>query len=110
MKILFTHYFKGQLKRFKRKYPHLKKDLLDCLEDLDLKKSINIGRSIYKIRINSSDLNKGKSGGFRSYVYLYLKKDLLVPLCIYPKNQRESVTDNELQYYFDKAIEELLGS
>jgi len=105
MKIFFSKYFKNQLKKLKKKFPNIKEDLLKNLKEINLSKEIHIGRSIYKVRIKSSDQNKGKSGGFRSYVYLYQNKNLLVPLCIYHKSQRVSITENELKYYFDKTIE-----
>lgn len=107
MKILFTEYFKNQLKKSKKKYPHAKEDLLEELDSLNLKNELSIGRSVYKIRIKSSDMQKGKSGGFRAYVYFYAKRDLLVPLCIYAKSERESISENELQYHFDQTIEEI---
>lgn len=108
MKIFFSSYFKKQLKKLIKKFPKVKQDLLKKLKVLNLDQEIHIGHSIYKIRIKSSDQPKGKSGGFRSYIYLYRKKDLLVPLCIYHKSEKESITDNELKYYFDRVIEELL--
>lgn len=68
--IFFSEYFKRQLKRLKKKYPHVKVDLLTRLENLNVKDEISIGKSIYKIRIQSRDMKKGKSGGFRSYIYM----------------------------------------
>ncbi|MBI4235524.1 hypothetical protein HY604_04460 [Candidatus Peregrinibacteria bacterium] len=79
------------------------------IEAFDPQNEIAIGRSIYKIRIPSTDMQKGKSGGFRSCIYLYLKKTMLVPLCIYPKSETESITENELKYHFDRTIEELMS-
>lgn len=108
MKIFVSLHFKSQLKRLKKKYPHVVEDLLEELDEFDVEKCTSIGRSIYKLRIGSTDMNKGKSGGFRSYIYLYLKKDLLVPLCIYPKSETESITSNELQVHFENTIIELL--
>jgi mRNA-degrading endonuclease RelE of RelBE toxin-antitoxin system len=108
MQILFSGHFKKQLKKLKKKYPQVKEDLLDVIEIFDPKNEISIGRSIYKIRIPSSDMQKGKSGGFRSYLYLYIKKDLLLPLCIYPKSETESITENELKYHFNQTIQEIL--
>lgn len=106
MKILFTEHFKKQLKQLTKKHPNIKEDLLDKLRILDLKKEIYIGKAIYKVRIKSSDLNKGKSGGSRSYVYFY-KTDSLVPLCIYLKSDREALTSLELQKHFESTIDEL---
>lgn len=109
MKILFSEYFKKQLKKLKKKYPHVKEDLLEIISAFHPKNEIPIGRSIYKIRIGSTDMQKGKSGGFRSYIYLYVKKELLLPLCIYPKSETESITENELKYHFDRTIEEMVS-
>lgn len=107
MAIFFTEYFKRQLKKLKKKFPHVKEDLLDVLETLHIENEISIGRSIYKIRVGSRDMKKGKSGAFRCYVYLYWKKELLVPLCIYTKSEKETLTENELTYHFGKTIEEV---
>jgi len=108
MKIYFTGHFAQQLKKLLKKYPHADEDLLHILEKLDPGKEISIGKSIYKIRIASRDLQKGKSAGFRTYVYLYRRKDLLVPLCIYAKTEQVSISENELQYHVNKMNEELL--
>ncbi|MCF7830555.1 type II toxin-antitoxin system RelE/ParE family toxin [Candidatus Gracilibacteria bacterium] len=108
MKIFFTNIFKKQLKKLKKKFPNVKNDLLDKFKILDLDNEVHIGKGIYKVRIKSSDYPKGKSGGFRSYFYLYKKKNLIVPLCIYHKSQKETITERELKFYFDKVIEELL--
>jgi mRNA-degrading endonuclease RelE of RelBE toxin-antitoxin system len=104
MQILFTEHFKKQLKRLKKKYPKIKNDLLKKLGTLNINQEISIGRSIYKVRIASSDTNKGQSGGFRSYIYLYRKKKILIPLCIYAKSDSVGITENELKYHFDETI------
>jgi len=108
MKVFFAEHFKNQLIKLKRKYPRIKDDFLKGLGGFNPNDEIHIGHSIYKIRIGSSDMKKGKSGGFRSYIYLYLAKDLLVPLCIYAKNQKEDISENELKYHFDAVSEDLL--
>ena len=104
----FSEHFKSQLKRLKKKYPHIKDDLLSNIEKFKPHNEISIGRSIYKIRIGSSDMKKGKSSSFRSYLFLYLRKDLLVPLCIYAKSETESITENELEYHFMQTFEEII--
>jgi mRNA-degrading endonuclease RelE of RelBE toxin-antitoxin system len=109
MDILFTEHFKKQIKRLKKKYPHVKNDLLAKIELSDWKKEIPIGRSILKIRIGSKDMRRGKSGGFRSYIYAYTKKNKLIPLCIYAKSESESITENELHYHLMETMKEILG-
>lgn len=108
MKVYFSEHFKKQLKELIKKFRSAKADLLDALEGLDLQNEVSIGHCIYKIRIQNSDAQKGKSGGYRSYIYLYKKSDLLVPLCMYSKSEKENLTTDELKYHFDKTIEELV--
>lgn len=105
--ILITFHFFKQLKKLKKKYPHIKADLLTSLEVLDLRNEIHIGKSIYKVRICSTDIAKGKSGAMRSYIYFYRKKTVLVPMVIYSKNEKDSLTQKELEYNFDLTIMEL---
>lgn len=107
MKVYFTKHFKRQLKRLKKKYQHVSDDLLDNLDHFNLASAISIGKSIYKLRVKSRDIGKGKSGGFRVYIYLYVRADSLVPLCMYAKSQTESLTENEVQYHMDQTTQEL---
>lgn len=114
MKIFFAEHFKSQLKRLMKKYPAAKEDLLSVLEVADIKKGIPqnavaIGRSVYKLRVGSSDMKRGKSGGFRVYIYFFTRRDLLVPLCIYAKPETAAISENELQYHFDCIVAELAG-
>lgn len=106
-KIFITNHFFTQAKRLKKKFLHLKTDLIKALKSFKPEKEIHLGKSIFKIRIKSQDINKGKSGGIRCYIYLYRKKGLIVPLCIYFKSEKESLSKNELEYHSAKMIEEL---
>lgn len=107
MQIFFSTHFKRQLKKLLKKFPQAKEDLLLAVEKFDIQREISIGQSIYKLRINSTDLHKGQSGGFRLYTYFFVQKNLLVPLCIYAKSMQETISENELQFHCDKTIEEI---
>lgn len=108
MQILFPKNFLSQINKLEKKFKSVKRDVLEELKNFDTQKSIHIGKNVYKIRIGSSDMNKGKSGAFRAYVYVKLSKQKLAPLCIYIKSERESITLNELSYLLRKAKEEFL--
>ncbi|OGJ41940.1 hypothetical protein A3B60_04240 [Candidatus Peregrinibacteria bacterium RIFCSPLOWO2_01_FULL_39_12] len=108
MQILITRYFLQQAKKLKRKFPHLKEDLIKNLESFVPGNEIHIKKSIFKIRIKSQDLNKGKSGGLRSYVYLYQQKNLIIPICIYFKSEQESITEKVLDFHSKKTLEEII--
>lgn len=107
MQIFFSNHFKKQIKKLQNKFPHVKHDLLERLNNFSETKEIHIGKSIYKIRIKSRDLNKGKSGGLRSYIYILRKNNALVPLCIYLKSTQANLGQQELKIHFDKTAEEI---
>lgn len=108
MYFFFSQHFKRQLKKLQKKFPHAKENLLYTIENTDIKNEVSIGQSIYKIRIKSTDLQKGQSGGFRLYTYFFVQKNLLAPLCIYAKSDKITISENELQYHCDKTIEEIV--
>jgi len=106
--VYVTKHFIRQLKKIKKKFPNIKKDILKILKTFSPENEVHIGKSIFKIRIKSSDTNQGKSGGLRSYIYLFRKKKLLIPIYIYTKSEKESLSENELDYHFGKILEEIL--
>ena len=107
MKYLITEHLKKQIRRLEKRFRNIKSDLYESLTDLKIENEVSIGKSIYKIRIKSSDLKTGKSGGFRSYIYLFRKNELLVPICIYFKGDQKNISSEELMYHFDESSREL---
>ena len=61
-KIIPTETFKTQVRTLQKKYPHIREDLKDLSKRLqnNPKSGKALGRGIYKIRLGSSDLAKGK--------------------------------------------------
>ena len=108
MQILITRYFIQQAKKLKRKFPRLREDIIKNLKSFVPENEIHIGKSIFKIRIKSRDLNKGKSGGLRSYIYLYGRKKLVIPICIYFKSDQETIAAEILDFHFKKTLEEII--
>lgn len=104
-KIAITHHFKKQLKYLIKKDRLLKESLKNALSVFDKKISISIGHSIYKIRLKGT--NKGKSGGYRIYVFIIEINKILAPLCIFPKSEKEDITFKELIYHLESVKDEL---
>ncbi len=104
-KILITDYFKKQLKKLVKKDPCLKENLKQELLIFDKRKSVSIGSGVYKIRIASQ--GKGKSGGYRSYLFVMEIEKILTPICIYSKNVKENLSYEELTRHLMKTKEEL---
>lgn len=104
-KIVITDYFKKQLKKLVKKDAELKDNLRKELLGFTKENSIPIGSGVYKIRIAGH--GKGKSGGYRAYLFTIEIQSILAPLCIYAKNQKENLTYEELTWHVKKVKEEL---
>ena len=90
--------FENQAKRLIKKYPSLKKELLELIRDLkeNPEQGTSIGKSCYKIRIAIASKGKGKSGGARIITNIVVTKSTVYLLSIYDKTEKENLTDKEL--------------
>jgi len=61
-KIIPTETFKIQVKTLQKKYPHIRKDLSQRLKQ-NPKTGKALVRGVYKLRLGSSDISKGKRSG-----------------------------------------------
>jgi hypothetical protein len=104
-KIVITDYFKKQLKRLVKKDTGLKDNLKKELLGFHKRSAISIGSGVYKIRIAGQ--GKGKSGGYRSYVFILEVAGILAPVCIYSKNIKENLNYEELTWHLTKTKEEI---
>ena len=82
--IEYTTLFKRNLKKLAKKYPQIKQDLSNLLEQLE--NGIFKGEKLqefsdsllYKVRIGSTDQNKGKQGGFRVIYYDLRSSNIII--------------------------------
>jgi mRNA-degrading endonuclease RelE of RelBE toxin-antitoxin system len=63
-----------------------------------------VGYTVYKARVKNSDLQRGKSGGYRIVYYLRTTTTLIL-LTIYAKTQQADVSTEELRQII-KEVEE----
>ena len=99
--------FDRQLKRLVKKYPSLKKEYKDLLDDLEQNPLIGtpLGKSCFKIRISISSKGKGKSGGARVITNFAVTEQTVFLLSIYDKSERDNITDKELTQLLDQIPE-----
>ena len=98
-KVKTTEPFEKQVKRLLKKYPSLKEELLifvTLLKENPTQGTI-IGKNCYKIRLSISSKGKGKSGGARVITNFVISHQTVYLLTIYDKNDKESISDNELK-------------
>ena|ERR1700741_1852377 len=104
--VLLPH-FNKQLKPLLKKFPDLKGAILETLGNFRPKDHILIDEKIYKIRLTTKSLRKGKSGGFRLYTYFFELRDRIVPITIYFKGDKQNLTSAELEEHAQIILSEL---
>lgn len=103
--IVVTSHFKKQLKRLVKKNRSLKADLIHALEHFQTQTYASIGRGLFKMRLRGQ--GKGKSGGYRVYIFVMEIEGILAPISIYSKNEKESLSADEITYHLERTKEEL---
>ena len=90
--------FDKQAKRLSKKYPSLKTDLLKFAADLfnNPGQGKPLGKDCFKVRLQISSKNKGKSGGGRIVTCVRIVDEVIYLLTIYDKSEKEGISDAEL--------------
>ena len=97
--ILPTSRFEKELKRLVKKFPSLKMEFKELIDELSInpESGTSLGSNCYKIRVAIQSKRKGKSGGARAITYVYVNTETLYLLSIYDKSEKESLKPNELK-------------
>lgn len=97
-KIIPTESFKAQVRTLQKKYPRIRQDLKELNQRLkqNPKSGKALGKGVYKLRVKSSDISKGKRGGYRVISYVTDELEKVRLLTIYAKPRRATITDNEI--------------
>jgi mRNA-degrading endonuclease RelE of RelBE toxin-antitoxin system len=97
-KIKILPRFEKELKRLTKKYPSLKAEFMELINELKIQPEQGkaIGNSCYKIRLSIASKGKGKSGGARIITYLQISETSVFLLSIYDKSEKENIPDKEL--------------
>lgn len=98
-KIFTIPVFEKQLKRLAKKFPSLKNEFAELLDDLELnpEQGKSLGKNCYKIRLAIASKGKGKSGGARIIFHILISDEIIYLLTIYDKSEKENLSDSELQ-------------
>jgi mRNA-degrading endonuclease RelE of RelBE toxin-antitoxin system len=108
--IEYSTLFKRNIKKLVKKYPTIKQDLSNLVEQI---KEGNFqgdrlqGFSdslLYKVRVQSTDQNRGKQGGFRVIYYILTQENIVYFMNIYTKAQR-----SDLSFKGKQDIKELIA-
>lgn len=100
------------LKILKKKYRNIKADIIGVIRELESHSTVGDpvpgwNREIWKVRVASSDIKKGKRGGFR-LIYFFRENDSRIYLLtIYFKGDKNDVALNEIDSLLKKLSNEL---
>ena len=91
--------FDKQLKRLAKKFPSLKAEFINLIEDLEEnpKKGTSLGNNCFKIRLAITSKGRGKSGGARVITHFYIEKESVFLLAIYDKSEKADISDKVLR-------------
>ena len=94
--------FDKQAKRLAKKYPSLKKDLGELIDNLSAnpEQGKALGNKFFKIRLAIASKGKGKSGGARVITFVKVVQTTVYLTFIYDKSDKATVTDKELEQIF----------
>lgn len=97
-KVKFIPIFEKEIKRLSKKYPSLKTEFIQLVEELKRqpKQGAFLGNNCYKIRLSIASKGKGKSGGARVIVHLQISETTVYLLTIYDKSETENISSREL--------------
>ncbi len=97
-----TAFFAQTSKKLKKKYPHIKDDLIPLVKKL--RQGILEGDrlqgfegNIYKVRVASSDQKRGKSGDFRIVYYAITEDEEINLIFIFPKASQANLTPDQIK-------------
>ena len=95
LEIKVTREFQRKARFLSKKYRHIQTDLQPILEKLRLGETLGdrisgLKSIVYKLRIKNSDIQKGKSGGYRLIYWLQRPKGIVL-LDIYSKSEKDNV-------------------
>jgi mRNA-degrading endonuclease RelE of RelBE toxin-antitoxin system len=96
--IVFTAQFYKDIKKLLKKYPSLKKEMME-LQEMIINNPVlgtPLGQDCYKIRVAIKSKRKGKSGGARVITNVKIIANTVYLLSIYDKSEKEDFTDQEL--------------
>ncbi len=106
-RIFIATHFKRQLKTYTKKYRSISDDVADFLDCFDKRQHDDLVKGVYKARLKSRDIQRGKSKSFRVIVFLTEVEGLLAPIAIYFKGDKEDVSETEINDHLEEVLYEL---
>ena len=111
-KAYLTETFQKSMKILKKKYRRVKDDIAGTIQAIEEDPTIGDpisgwNKEIWKVRTASSDVKKGKRGGFRS-IYLWKSGEITAYMLVaYFKGDKQDISKKEIEEILKKLNQEL---
>ena len=109
IEIRLTPDFRKQVRKLEKRYRKIQSDLQPILMQIQMGEIIGdrvqgIDAEVFKVRIRNSDINRGKSGGYRMIYWLKLS-ECVVLLDIYSKSDRDDIEIGTIQNIINEFVD-----
>lgn len=96
VEVYFTSEFRRNIRRLSKKYRRLQADVQPVIDQLQSGQTPGeqiprVGYRVYKVRIQNTDIDKGKRSGYRMIYYVQTPSAVLL-ITIYSKSEQGDVT------------------
>ncbi|BAY23493.1 hypothetical protein NIES2100_32580 [Calothrix sp. NIES-2100] len=102
-----TPTFNRNLRNLSKKYRSIRIDIQPVIEQLERgelpgDQISGIGYEVFKLRVRNSDIQKGKSGGYRLIYYVKTATGIIL-LTIYTKSEQANIAADDIKRMFEKS-------
>lgn len=99
--VKITEEFKKRFEKLEKKYRHISDDLESIIQEISENPQSGdpipfFSEKVWKIRMRSRDMKKGKSGGFRVLYFYHAGDPAAYLLDIYAKCEQENILPNNI--------------
>lgn len=100
-RVEYTSEFKRNLRALARKYRHIRSDVQPFIDQIKSGQTIGnqvkgLGYTIYKARVKNSDIQKGKSAGYRVIYWIRTPKNIIL-VTIYSKLDQTDISPLQIR-------------
>jgi len=111
-RIEYTSEFKRNLRALAKKYRHIRTDVQPFINQIKAGQLIGnqvkgVGYTIYKARVKNSDIQKGKSAGYR-IIYWIKTPHKIILVTIYSKLEQTDISPQQIRGVVNGTVWEFL--
>ena len=101
IQIALTHRFKRDLRDLAKRYRSIRSDIQPLIEELQSGQTpgdriSGVKDRVFKVRLKNSNIQKGKSGGYRVIYYLQTQENIIL-VTIYSKSDLSDISNETIE-------------